>query len=368
MVTYLFHAMLVVLTLASAVSAQATSATNHAPRYDEYDVTQYVSCRGLGPANVMRLDNNGDLVLACRGGKTREQLRSAGIEFSESQLVLLECYRIIKTTGDTTRTVVPFLDEAETSKLRELTKSLAAGIVPVIRNDIIDFRDYMRSIGLENNTYSIVFSLALDGLIWDVLRERNLVAGTSITSEKPFWNGVVWGVYPPRKFSPGTNSRSNGTMMLAVNWSDDSWPLIRPYWSQRVYFDSLFNDYLDDGTIASVSTREFFAPLKIIDSNGRITLPIIAESPSDPIYHRCRVFTEKVADEFLARVELANIASEFGLVDNNEAVVILYHDLMWDILDVLEKDDLVERPLAFSQPVDAPPESIADLMFIVTSK
>jgi len=47
---------------------------------------------------------------------------------------------------------------------------------------------------------------------------------------------------------------------------------------------------------------------------------------------------------------------------------ISYHELMWDLLDDLEKQGIIRKPIAFADPKKAQAKDIADLVFIVRGK
>ena len=45
--------------------------------------------------------------------------------------------------------------------------------------------------------------------------------------------------------------------------------------------------------------------------------------------------------------------------------MIAYHEVMWDLMDRLEGEGIVQKPLAFADPDKAKPADIGELVFIV---
>ena len=106
------------LVLGSHFMLSAQEATQGTNALKQYDIVQYASISGYGPQNISLLDNNGDILLACKAGITEARLKTRGIIYNESQLVLLEAWRLILHNGDTLKTLVPILDSTETRTLR----------------------------------------------------------------------------------------------------------------------------------------------------------------------------------------------------------------------------------------------------------
>ena len=42
-----------------------------------------------------------------------------------------------------------------------------------------------------------------------------------------------------------------------------------------------------------------------------------------------------------------------------------YHELMWDLMDHMESNGVIKKPIVFSEPEKAKQSDIADLVFIV---
>ena len=83
---------------------------------DKYDISLYISTTGASPQNIINLDNNGDILLACISGKTIDQIKSMEINFTASQIRLLKDWRLIKEENKILKTTFPILNADKTRK------------------------------------------------------------------------------------------------------------------------------------------------------------------------------------------------------------------------------------------------------------
>jgi hypothetical protein len=79
--------------------------------FNSYELSQFIVSAGQSPQQVTKLDNNGELLLACIEGKTRDQLRAAGARFAESQVELLKTWRLLEEQDSVLRTAFPILGD-----------------------------------------------------------------------------------------------------------------------------------------------------------------------------------------------------------------------------------------------------------------
>jgi hypothetical protein len=64
---------------------------NDPPDFSQYEALRFSGGQEIfSPPEIATADNNWEILLACRGGRTREELREHGIDHTESQLMLLK--------------------------------------------------------------------------------------------------------------------------------------------------------------------------------------------------------------------------------------------------------------------------------------
>ncbi len=353
------------LLVASAPSIQAQRADSLADLpFESYSFIQYAATDGPGPQNILRLDNNGEIALLARKGITREEIE---VTFTESQIALLKTFRLLEERNDTLTTAFPILPPEQTRLLRLQIQVTAPHLAKQLADHVGSFVEQLRTIGREGNAYTILFSYVLDGLVWDELEQRALIDVREISSKSPLWAGEVWALHPPRAFASGTNAISEEGVSLKVNWTEDAIPHMLPFVADFPTLIQMFEDYRTVGAVENSRVREVFGPFDLFDAEGEFTIPVLIEEASNPLYSLALSVAKMATDEAPALLDLAALVEEFGFRDEKQALIIAYHELMWDVMDYFEEEGMVRKPVAFSEPNQAEPADIADLVFIVRS-
>jgi hypothetical protein len=192
-----FCAVIVLIFLTSQVNAQQSD-KQQPLALDDYRVVQYISSAGYHPISIMLLDNNGDLLMACRQGNTREQLQEMNIHVKDSQIRLLEVYDLLSVEDGVLKTAFPILDPEQIGRIRAITKKAAPGLAEKLTADVTALVNLLGKSGYGKNAYSILFAYIVDGMIWSDFRDKELSTPTRIDAEHPFWAGEVWAFYPRR--------------------------------------------------------------------------------------------------------------------------------------------------------------------------
>ena len=130
----------------------------------------------------------------------------------------------------------------------------------------------------------------------------------------------------------------------------------------------MFDDYSKFGLVKDSNVRKVFDKFDLYDSLGRFTVPVISESKDNTLYNDCDVLSSKAAENMFKFFDLDKMTKEFNFSSNEETLVIFYHELMWVLLDYYEREGVIKKPVAFSNPDESSPEDISDLVFIVRQK
>jgi len=128
-------------------------------------------------------------------------------------------------------------------------------------------------------------------------------------------------------------------------------------------FGKMFDDFIEKGKIESKDAKKVFGPFNLFDSNGRFTVPIIVEKNEDSLYKISLALSKKICEQVLKDIE--KLTKDLCFQDKEEALVIAYHELMWELLEYFEQKGLIQKPIAFANPEAAQSKDIADLVFIV---
>jgi hypothetical protein len=329
----------------------------------EWELICYCSGREKGPDEIVREDNNGQILAVARRGATRQTLGKNGIAFTESQIELLKDWRLLSEQDGELKTFMPVLGPDEINRLRSLLSSQAKQVGKSLAPDFENLVAMLTRSGYGGNAYSIVFSYVLDGMVWDEFGRMHVLPSMEITADKPFWSGAVWAVYP-RRDSPGTNSRSYGGWDLFVTWTRSVQPLLKPL-NDSTLTQRLLKDLESHGSESDPAIRSQLAALGILTSEGKPAVPIIREGTSDAIYVDSLALSRKLSEEVLRVMQADDIPAVIGTGDRGVALVMAYHEFMWELLAYLEESGIIHVPAALAGQEQADPMGTQKLVFFV---
>ncbi len=321
----------------------------------------YCEIGKLHPSQIVSLDNNWEILVNLKNGKTLEELSKSNVKYTLSQIQLLLIGNLIKRKDNSFYTNIPILSEEETLTIRKETKKIAEDITSLIQEDLQELKKSLELKQNINNEYSILFSFVLDGLVWDILEEKNIIQKREVNKNKPFWNGVYWVVEPKRKFSCGTNSLTLKNVSINENWSDNSTISVSNY----NMLEKLLEDYIVNGKITKKEVLKTFDKNRLFDKKGQLIIPIIKKIETDIIYLQSINVADKIVEYLKNRIDYNDYLKSYKNLEKDKKIIILYHEIMWDILTVLEERKLIVKPIAFRQPEKTKNEDLKDLLFIV---
>jgi hypothetical protein len=313
------------------------------------------------PMEIINLDNNLELLFALKSGRTKSELEYNGIKYTNSQLHLLEYSGLIEKRDSIYQTLIPILYEDETIKLRKKTKEIAKEIMPLINRNSELLLKTLKTQNLQKNSYSIYLSFVLDGLVWEILEQNNFIDATIITKTEPFWDGTFWMLEPKREFSCGTNSLSSGNYSIHENWSESALISVNNY----SLFKELLNDYKEKGRVTKPEVLKEFTKNELFDKEGILQIPLIKADSTDVIYSQSMNIANKICNYLQNDIDFSVILADCQGLSKGDKITILYHEIMWDILDTMESIGQINKPIIFAEPEEAKPEDLRELIFIV---
>jgi hypothetical protein len=351
------------------VTEKSKISKNYPSDFTQYEFLSYAGGQAIFPPyKIISSDNNWEILLSCLGGKTREELQENGIDFTESQLMLLKAMGFLEFGKDSGPeklvTTLPLLGFAEKEALIRKVRSLATEIEPELRDDIEKLKEVLAKKGYEDTLFSIFFSAVADGIVWFPFRAQGFVKEFALDEDGPLFDGVYWGYYPKRNFRCGTNIALGDDVFMMLNWSDGPREKIQEVFN----WDNLYalrDEFLKHGKVADEELRSKLIPYGIVNDNGEFIVPIIEMKPDDQIFLVCQSLAEKIVGFIAQRLDLEKLQEEFGFADKEKAFVVAYHEWMWELMEYLNEQGLVRKPLAFSHPEEAGPKDIGKLFFIV---
>ena len=332
------------ITLAAANSA----AQEQLRPYEKWKATQFVALSGHQPIDYVTADNNWEITHNLRTPQTAGELRGKGIQCSDSQLMLLEVGGIIEKSSGKWHTAIPILDKRQTDSLRIFSKTVADDIYEKNKQDLISLANTIKDMGWQANTLSLMFSYLLDGRMWTKLLLFD-DAGQHAT-----WSGCYWILYEPRQGAKyGTNGY--GEQDLCLTYTDSG---IAP---SPDTMDECADEIRRNGKINDPALVKKLAKYGLVDAQGNALFPIIKRQ-DDAFHQTVNRLTENISAAL--KGYCGSMSLQFGIKEEAVAKVALYHEVMWELMDRMEKDRIFTVPgnIKYSNRHD---DGIGNLLFYV---
>jgi hypothetical protein len=290
-------------------------------------------------------------------------LRERGLLVADSQLVLLRDLGLIETEGEQVRTAFPILDPLTMTGIRAALRDEAARLVAGWDADLAAIHRLLFDRNLRSHAFAIVFGYVLDGMLWTLLRYRRAVPETTLTIDQPYWRGAFWALWPPRHASAGTNELRTASARLVMTWTPASAAAL----AHIAGDPALAADVLTCGTRVARGAAEIqSAQLQGSAPGDRWRVPAIRTGVDGPLAQaggRMVLAIEASLASIGPGAGLDAALHVAGVADPRVATVILAHELIWEIAELLVAERKVERPVVAteSQPATA---ALGDLMFV----
>ena len=314
------------------------------------------------PSSIVSADNNLQLLLSLKNGLTRKQLDSLKIPYVRSQLLLLESYHLINKTDGIYKTAIPILDSEQTSRLRKQSQFTANNIYPEIEKECLNLVTHLANQNRLNNAYSILFSYVLDGLIWTKFENEGIVKRLDTSG---IWSGNYWFLTPKRAVDcGGTNSSTKENFAFKWNWSHSE-KVTDGLWNKNI--EALF-PFAQGNNIPNKEIINEFVDYGFFDKDLRLTLPVINEKENNDLYSLSLKIIDRLLLTFKAKTDVEQLKTSYQFSNSSETIVVFYHEVMFDLMDLLIEKKIIQLPTAFKSPDKATIKDAADLCFIVISK
>lgn len=164
---------------------------------------------------------------------------------------------------------------------------------------------------------------------------------------------------PVREGLVGTNRIHDGRGALDVTWSHAAIPHMKPFVTDWRAVETLFEAFVAGESLVDPDVRAVFEPFDLFDDEGRLTIPIVVADSTDPVHRAGLRIATVLTDRVPEALDLPGMVERFGFRDEPQALVVAYHELMWDVLDVLVRRGVVVRPAILDGAAESPAEVAA---------
>ncbi len=355
------------LVLLPAAGEGASEPVREAPgSLDDFEILEYLAVGRYPPRTSIELDNNSEILWACRRGSSADQLQQAGIEFADSQIeFLIATNLLVRDSRGDLYTTFPILEEEQVAGLREETANLADELAAVVAADVEALSSKLEIAGLAGHAYSLVFSYVLDGMVWGFFEEYQSVVPRRLSARRPFWSGEIWAMRPGREFSVGTRSIEHRDVKLKITTSKASTSDTRRLLADSRAIRQALEQFAPLSRLEAGRPRALLAEFGLVDADGFWAIPVIDEIEKGPVFRAAETLTSNLVDAILERIDLKGLQDRHGFRNASQALVIAYHELMWELMERFEAAGLIQKPEVFSLPSKQNRTDMADAAFLV---
>lgn len=274
------------------------------------------------PHHVVSDGNNGRILYAARHGVPRDQ-----VDISDARLSELLEFRLLERDGERLRTAFPVLGVHEMAPLRAALRRLATPLVDAVEKPARDIAAELERRGLGHSLYAMVFGYALDLLLWRRLRAGDAVPDTTLTAERPWWNGAFWAIHPPRAGGSGTNFyRLAEDLTLVAVWSNATLHRLHDLATTPGMAQALRDRHVSAITDAQGRRR------RVRLDDGRSAIPLVGVG--DVLDELAAAVAAPVSAFLLSRA-CQEAHGHVSTDDRAVATVIIAHELIWEITERL---------------------------------
>jgi 5'-nucleotidase len=326
---------------------------------DEYDVVtrgKLSPDRSAKPAQIVRMDNNGEILFTCVVPKTVEQLKSTGIHFHHSQIELLLDWNLLdyNRKNKSYRTAIHVYGKGKSAAIRQQVRSSAERMANTLKKDLVDLRVHLESKGKEKSMFAILYAYVLHSYAMGELGEE-IYRKPQLSEEHPFWNGIAWAIYPIRKFPAAvTLFPVEGSQIFFLSAAG----------VPRLDFNktrAFAEDIAADNKVDDPEQRKSLRELGLLDDQGRITMPVIQSSWAKKLEGMAKT----VYAQTIELAESEEMKNSLGMESRAQAAMFLHYEIRYAFLDLLLKQGTIVAPVDFENTDYNSQEDMKNLVFMM---
>lgn len=328
-------------------------------KQSDYEQFYYVSISGTHPQQIIELGSNWEIIEAFKDAGNLSKLDELRIEYTMKQIEVLVALNLLKFENNIYRSKITILNKLEIEEIQLIAKDIALNIVKNIKKDFLVLNKNIIEKEYSKNTYTIFFSYIMDNLVWNLLEKNKILPENNLTAETPIWSGTIWFNITKRDFMCGTNSTVDSNYIFATNFTGNS-----PLNSVIIEKSTILKEIILNSKIEDIGLRDSLVPYGICDIQGNLKIPFISKETTPEIYKTSNLISQQIYDYIVNRIDYSEFETKYNMQSKGDAIIIIYHDIMWQILDVLENENLLTKPIAFSNPNMAKKNDLKDLLLI----
>lgn len=315
--------------------------------------------RGVRPLQIIRMDNNGEILFACIEAKTTEQINAAGIEFLQSQLELLIDWDLLQYDGaaKTYQTTIHVYGPEKIAGIRQQVRASVEELVKTLDVDLASLKSHLGQINREKNLFAVLYAYVLHGYAMNQFGEE-IYRKPQLSAEHPFWNGFAWALYPEKIFDVGNIVLPvEGNQFYVVGTSSVKGPGFRQY-------IALVKDVMIDKQVDDPELKKAFSGCDVFDEQGVLTIPVF-----DSLWSaKLEEMAKKVYAETAALANSPDMKNLLGMAVPEQAAMFIHYEIRYAFLDYLLSKNMIPAPIDFENADKNSTKDIGNLVFLIRSQ
>jgi len=329
------------------------------PSFNEYQFVARGKMSGqrrARPDQIVRMDNNGEILLACIKPQTTDQLKAIGIIFFQSQLELLIDWNLLvfNRKDNTYKTTIHIYGPEKASAIRSHVHSAVLRLSSVLNTDLLSLKSFLEKTHQEKSLFSILYAYILHDYSMRQFGPE-IYQKPQLTADFPFWNGFAWAIYPIKKFNIG---------VTALPAKDNKVFLVSSPAVSRLGFQQLLSFVKDVSVDDKVDDPELFktcSAFGLCDDQGELTIPILEGEWATKLENMAKqVYAQTV--ELAESLEMKEILS---ISTQAHATMFLHYELRYAVLTLLLETGFMKAPIDFENADNNAPSDNGNLVFVV---
>ncbi len=346
----------------TSVFGGADAARGSTFEWSDYSLGQYVASRGRPPGTVLKLDNNGEILLACRNGCTLQSLEAVGVTALASQLELLSAWSLLVREGDGFRSGVPILDGENATYLDELAIRVSEQVAQAADEELAALLTTLNEQGWQGHAWSVVFSYVLDGMVWQFLDELDYIDSRLVLENGASWGGEIWAYSGPER--PTTASRGFRGVTIKVTSVESNQSFVASALSGPRSLAAMLAVGNGGGPEAAELVAHY-QELGVLGPERELMVPVIDEQSRDEIFRLCEQLAGRVVDAVHTRLDRSALMNDFGFTSPSQALIVSYHSVMRRLMDLLVERGTLSLPAAIADYEGSERSDLGKLILLV---
>lgn len=314
--------------------------------------------RGTNPQQIVRMDNNGEILIACVEAKSIKHLEASGIKLLRSQLELLVDWNLLAYDRKMRRykTTVHVYGPEKASAIRELVGTAVEELEPEISTDLVSLKNHLEKTGKGKNMFAILYAYILHSYSMAQFSEE-IYQKPQLDADHPFWHGFAWAIYPIKKIPVGV---ARMPVESSTFYAVSAKALKTPGFPQ--YFP-LAKDIAADNKVDNPRFVKTFSTFGICDDKGALTIPILDSNWSAKLENTAKIVYAKTIEI----VDSAEMKELLGMTTQAQAAMYIHYELRYAFLKHLLEKGFIKAPIDFENADKNKPADVSNLVFLMKS-